>query len=311
MKYGVPYKGSKNSIAKWVVEHLPPADTLVDVMAGGCAVTHAALLSGKYERVVANDISDAPRLFADAIHGKYRGWHHAPDRAEFHANKATDPLIGLVWSFANNREDYLYGRRVEKVKHAAEQMILEPDWYGRLRLYRQFISTLAQYLSDIDMTPGRALPGSRGFDEHHSSCHGLRGLQSLEALSRLQGLEQLHRVREAGKSTGITGTTLTVSQTDYRTLPISDGDTILYVDPPYANTNCGSYTGFDHNQFNDWLHTVEALTVVSEYTAPADCTLIASRSKQVRTANTKKTCENLYVPTRQLDEYRERMRCKE
>ena len=56
--YGLPYQGSKNSIAEWVIDHLPPADTLGDLMAGGCAVSHAALLSGKYKHVIANDITD-------------------------------------------------------------------------------------------------------------------------------------------------------------------------------------------------------------------------------------------------------------
>lgn len=33
--YGMPYKGSKNSIAKWVLENLPPAETLYDLFGGG------------------------------------------------------------------------------------------------------------------------------------------------------------------------------------------------------------------------------------------------------------------------------------
>lgn len=49
MTYGLPYKGSKSKIAEWVVAHIPKAPVLVDIFAGGCAVTHAALLSGKAE----------------------------------------------------------------------------------------------------------------------------------------------------------------------------------------------------------------------------------------------------------------------
>ena len=48
MRYGIPYRGSKNSIAKWIIESLPAADVFVDLCFGGGAVTHAALLSGKY-----------------------------------------------------------------------------------------------------------------------------------------------------------------------------------------------------------------------------------------------------------------------
>ena len=54
MRYGVPYQGSKNKIAGWVIDNLPEDEILVDLFAGGCAVTHAALLSGKWNRIVAN-----------------------------------------------------------------------------------------------------------------------------------------------------------------------------------------------------------------------------------------------------------------
>jgi len=46
MRYGLPYKGSKNGIAKKIVDALPAGEVFVDLFAGGCAVTHAAMLSG-------------------------------------------------------------------------------------------------------------------------------------------------------------------------------------------------------------------------------------------------------------------------
>ena len=53
MRFGVPYQGSKNQIARWVIDNLPEDEILVDLFAGGCAVTHAAMLSGKWDRIVA------------------------------------------------------------------------------------------------------------------------------------------------------------------------------------------------------------------------------------------------------------------
>lgn len=73
MRYGVPYRGSKNKIAQWVISNLPAGDTLVDLFAGGCAVTHAALLSGKWNHIVANDIGDAPQLFTASMPTKSVG----------------------------------------------------------------------------------------------------------------------------------------------------------------------------------------------------------------------------------------------
>lgn len=89
-RYGVPYKGSKSAIAKWIVDLLPPSHTLVDLFAGGCAVTHCAMLSGKWERFVVNDLTDAPTMFIDAIKGEYDDYCTIPDRDQFNQEKATD-----------------------------------------------------------------------------------------------------------------------------------------------------------------------------------------------------------------------------
>ena len=59
MRYGLPYKRSKNSIAEWIVDNLPSADVFVDLFFGGGAVTHRAMLTGKYKRFIINDIDAA------------------------------------------------------------------------------------------------------------------------------------------------------------------------------------------------------------------------------------------------------------
>ena len=46
--FGAPYMGSKNRMAKDIIELLPSGRRFVDLFAGGCAMTHAAILSGKY-----------------------------------------------------------------------------------------------------------------------------------------------------------------------------------------------------------------------------------------------------------------------
>ena len=66
--------GSKSTIAEWVISHLPKADTLVDAFAGGCALTHAAMLSRKFKRIIANDI---PTVFTKTKNG---GFHENVSR---------------------------------------------------------------------------------------------------------------------------------------------------------------------------------------------------------------------------------------
>ena len=73
MRYGVPYKGSKNSIAEWVYSHFPKADNFYDLFAGGCAITQIALMRQEYKNYFCNDIDgDGIKLFLNAIYGKYK-----------------------------------------------------------------------------------------------------------------------------------------------------------------------------------------------------------------------------------------------
>ena len=76
LRYGVPYKGSKRAIAEWVVSQFPSKTHFYDLFAGGCAVTHAVMLSDKFTVFHANDITDTPELFFEAIHGKFHFESH-------------------------------------------------------------------------------------------------------------------------------------------------------------------------------------------------------------------------------------------
>ena len=55
--YGLPYTGSKSRIAHWVIDNLPCGRVLIDAFAGGCSITHRALLSPKWQTVIANDMN--------------------------------------------------------------------------------------------------------------------------------------------------------------------------------------------------------------------------------------------------------------
>ena len=127
-KYGLPYQGSKNKIAPWVIEYMPKAHTLVDLFAGGCAVTHCALLSDKYEEVIANDITDSVELFRDALEGRLEKYE--PDRfrtrEDFFAEKDNNPFVRIIYSFGNNQRTYLYGRNIEPYKKAVHEMLYAP-----------------------------------------------------------------------------------------------------------------------------------------------------------------------------------------
>lgn len=128
MRYGIPYKGSKNSIAKEIIDFLPSAKVFYDLFAGGCAVSHAASESGKYDKIVINDINPMPtQLFMDAMDGKYKDEKRWISREDFFRLKDTDPYVRYCWSFGNNGQDYLYGKDIEEFKHGLHLAIFEKD----------------------------------------------------------------------------------------------------------------------------------------------------------------------------------------
>lgn len=128
MNYGLPYKGSKNRIAKKILDVLPAAPVLYDVFCGGCAITHAALLSGKYSRVVANDINGMiPHAFETAITGGFRNEDRWISRDDFQRLYKTDPYVAICFSFGNNLHEYCYARDLEPYKRALHYAIFWKD----------------------------------------------------------------------------------------------------------------------------------------------------------------------------------------
>lgn len=129
--FGLPYTGSKSRIAPWLMEMLPNCESFVDVFAGGCAVSHAVILSGKAKMITMNDIQgDVVQLFLDALHGnlqKYKPYQWI-DRRTFFEQKDNNPFIRLVYSFGNNTKNYLYSKEVEEYKHAVHLALTEDDW---------------------------------------------------------------------------------------------------------------------------------------------------------------------------------------
>ena len=264
MMYGMLYQGSKSRVAPWVVENLPAAPVLVDLFAGGCAVTHAALLSGKWGRIVANDVSDAPSVFLAAVRGELEGYVTVPTREEFEASD--DPVVRLLYSFGNNKTDYLWSRELEPVKREASLMVSAPSAWERRRHYRAFMRALGEL--------GR-MPDT---DRKHDG--------TLQGLERLQGLE--------------------VSRLDYREVDVPDGATVYADPPYRGTNNHGHGGLFDFAAFDSWLASVPFMVVVSEFTCPNGCVEVARKERQQSMAANGKSprvTEFLFVQGRFEDEW--------
>lgn len=146
MRTGLPYQGGKTKLADWIIDLFPKATHFYDLFAGGCSISHAALLSGKFEHVHANDITDSVKLFEDALNGdldKYEP-ERFRTREYFFAEKDTNPFVRIVYSFGNDQATYLYSREIEPYKKAVHEMLYAPTVNERRLKFKAVIREMAK-----------------------------------------------------------------------------------------------------------------------------------------------------------------------
>ena len=119
MKYGITYQGSKNAIAEKIIEILPSGRRFVDLFGGGAAISHCAVLSGKWQKVLYNEYNPLlVDLIKKAINGDYQNEKRWISREDFFKLKEKDGYIKYCWSFSCAGNYYLYSKEVEPWKKA-------------------------------------------------------------------------------------------------------------------------------------------------------------------------------------------------
>lgn len=288
--WGMPWMGSKSDIAWQVVNALPKGETFVDLFFGGGAITHAAIVSKRWDNFIANDILGTPEIFLKAVRGELKGYDRFVSRSEFKASD--DIVVKMLWSFGNDLKSYLWSPENERLKGLATQMLTAKTLESRRMYFRNFIGALKkediQDIQNIDRLQWIERL------ERLKSLQSLQGFERLERLQSLQGLERLERLQ------GL--------KCDYRAVTIPMG-AVVYCDIPYKGTS-GYIGGFDHEAFYEWFSSLKVPAFCSEYDAPF--TMVAEWDKlkkkgDRRTMNVEKIKERLYF-NGTMDEYRELMK---
>ena len=307
MRYGVPYQGSKNSIATKIISFLPPAEKFYDLFAGGCAMTHAALVSGKYKTAIANDLyDDGIELFCNAIKGKYKNEKRWISRDDFYRSKDSDVYVRFCWSFANNGCNYLYARSLEPWKRAlhfarvyndfslfAEMGIITDGSSKDIKQHAEEYKRLyCKYIKQTIEQPD--LSRLQGYERWEQ----LQSLESLGSLQSLGRLESLERLQSLGRLQS-----LAVSYCD---VPIEPNG-IVYCDPPYEGACAKGYKGeFDSTQFYQWAHEQNEPVFISSYTISDDrftSVLELPKFNIMSATSNKLVTESLFVQKRFASEF--------
>ena len=285
MNLGLPYKGSKNTIAEDLVKCMPRGKKLLDACCGGGAVLMAAAMSGRWEKVVGNDLNAATIALLDAvlIHKGQIEYEHPPICTRndfFHSLQCIangdftiqDCVNKYCASFGNDGKTYLYGKQIEEYKLAAEQMLTADTLDQRRKFYRKFHALInTDYSEDKER------------------------LQKLESMQRLQSLERLERLER-----------LDIFSIDYKEFDV------VYFDIPYKGTNKYDFE-FDYDRFYDLFKSLKTdlkiNAFLSEYDAPFTCVAEFEKTQLMAASvgATKKTSKERFFYNGSPAEYRELM----
>lgn len=253
MTYGMPYMGSKSQIAEWVVGNLPNANNLYDLFGGGGAITDCAAQSGKYKKIIYNDIdSTIVNGFMKAVNGKFAEEKRWISRDHFFKLKDSDPYVKMCFSFGNDGRTYSYGRKIEPYKEALHYAVV----YGDLTQLQKMTSLDFSDILHESSMGGRMSAVRRILRDKCQEPSITKTLQHITALQRLQNLERLQRLQNCN---------IEMSNLDYRAINISP-NSVIYCDIPYANTKkYTNGTDFNYEEFFQWCKIQTTPVYVSSY----------------------------------------------
>ena len=320
--YGLPYTGSKSRIAHWVIDNLPSGRVLIDAFAGGCAITHRALLSQKWQTVIANDINGKyPQLFADAMHGQYRDEKRWISREDFERLKEKNAFVACCWSFGNKLKCYMYSKAIEPYKRALHYAIVFDDFapmqelmpevaqavndalQGQNNLHDRRITAQNVIVKTLKRLTGDnfAHPVIQNNPLYQTIRHTSKNTPILQSLHSLERLQSLERVQSLERMESLER--LQVTSLSYDEIDIPDG-AVVYCDPPYHACNKSLYDGtakaFDHNAFYDWCVSVSKTNpiFISEYSIEDDRFEVVAEKQKMTSMSSKKSfvvTERLYT----------------
>lgn len=300
--------GSKSKIAEKLLNEIinakPEAEIFIDLFAGGCSMSHAALISGTFKKVYANDINKAPQLFKDVIDGKFRDNKQWISRDEFFKLRDTDEFVKSVWTFGNNGKCYLYGQYLEPYKKAYHYARLLNDFslFNEFSPYieKEFNGNLRKYIKNNQERIKQDY--IKWFSSRNSD--NLDKLKNISSLERLQHLERFQRLSELETLKDLSEI-LEISQGSYQDFKLPSSDLcVIYCDIPYKGTkeyyHGGKRIEFDHNEFYDWVRekSNQGYSIfISEYECPDDFKEVLSIdfNSSYSSSGVKKTKERLYT----------------
>lgn len=279
MLYGMPYKGSKGKYVNNFTEQFGTGSVFYDVFGGGGSVSHA--VADKFETVVYNEsnmrVAEAFRKF---ITGTVE---YSPfvSHEEFNVKAMYDGVIGLCYSFGTGLRSYAYGRDIEPWKQAMHYFLLENDasmfedmgFHVSIDLTASDIEKNFDRIRDCYEAWFRELFRDSYSDDQIDMYMNTMRKRSVQSFANTEHVTRFRRMQQL-KDKPIKN--VKVFNKDYRDLEIEPGS-VVYCDPPYAETEQYETTGYKRAEFRkdlfiDWCRQLKGkcTVFVSEMSMPDD-----------------------------------------
>ena len=316
--YGIPYMGSKNRIAKKIIDFLPSGETLVDLFGGGGAITDCANESNKWEHIIYNELNELPyKCFLKALRGEYENEDRWISRQDFITLKDIDEYAACCFSFGNSFRTYMYNEKIEPYKRAYHYAIVLDDFQPLSELFdKNTVASLQKSVKGETNKKQRRLKFTKALGKYIIGLKGER-LENLERKERLDELKKTMNITDDDTTRNLLQNqerkerldelkqkqvdNITFFNKDYRDVPIPN-NAVIYCDIPYKNTGTYNKEAFDYESFYSWCEEKARQgykVYISEYAMPEDrfeCVKEINSTSRFAQAKTTKVIEKIFVP---------------
>ena len=240
---GLPYKGSKKSISKKIVEiikqNFGTDKPIYDIFGGGGAITAECLINGlevhyndldrtitdMFQKVVSED-----RDYLKTLLVSREDFFKIRDKE----NKTIDDELKLlVNSFGNNKRTYLYSEEFSDLKYNIA--------IGVVKNHNTF----------------------KGYLKTKTYIDAVNNIKDKETLKQLVRIQQLASIQQLERVQNININNLEITNRDYIHFSYLS-DVIIYLDPPYEKAHLSGYSinNFDSKAFYDWAYEMSKKNIV-------------------------------------------------
>ena len=265
-RLGIMYMGGKGELAKKIVDAMLPADVFVDCFGGGGSVALEAMLSGKYKKVVYNELEPLIyEAFQCAVTGSRSGTYpRFVGKEEYF--KLDDGVLRVCFSWNGCWWKYAYQERHVRLLEGMHNFVcyndssllvdVLPDLQDDFLLLDKLCYDFDTKRTSLQKLVSNYL-GQRGeFGENWKE-----GTSSI----RLLHLERWNRIEATSNVCKESDAELVVVNGDYKdALSHVSGTAVVYCDPPYKGTYGYNDKVFEHDDFMQWFKELSYPAYLSE-----------------------------------------------